>query len=133
MLTGRTGGFHVLWDPWPQSSNRRLPRLSRLLGTHPRSSAGLTRAKFPKVFKTVDPRFMAVTPLELEGVLPDDFDSSEFKVVGNVHRQDQPHPCHLILAGRARTHSSKKWRNMMRFVSVGPLDHQLSRRHLFDF
>jgi hypothetical protein len=41
---------------------------------------------------------MTVTPLELKGVLSNEFDFPKFQIVGNVHRQDDTNAGHLILA-----------------------------------
>src|SRR5438034_18570 len=55
---------------------------------------------------------------------------SEFQIVGNVDGQNDADAGHLVLAGGARTHTSKNGREMMRLVPIGPSDHQLSRMDL---
>ena len=41
---------------------------------------------------------MAVAPFELERVLADELDLSKLQIVGNVDRQDNANPRHLVLA-----------------------------------
>src|SRR5438034_7228685 len=76
---------------------------------------------------------MPVAPFELKRVLADQFDLSEFQMVGNVDGQNDSDTGHLVLARGARTHTSKNGREMMRLVPIGPSDHQLSRMDLLIF
>src|SRR5437667_10293686 len=72
---------------------------------------------------------MPVAPFELKRVLADQFDLSEFQIVGNVDGQNDSDTGHLVLARGARTHTSKNGREMMRLVPIGTSDYQLSRMY----
>jgi hypothetical protein len=85
-----------------------------------------TRTQFPQILETVYTRTMPVSPLELKRVLTDKFDFSKLQIVRNMHWQNNPNAGHLILACGARTHSSQNWSQMMRFVPIGPDNHQFA-------
>ena len=88
------------------------------------------RTQLPQIFEAVDAGAVPVAPFELKRVLADQFNLSEFQMVGNVDGQNDSDTGHLVLARGARTHTSKNGREMMRLVPIGPSDHQLSRMDL---
>src|SRR5262245_56457033 len=76
---------------------------------------------------------MAVAPLKLKRVLPDDFDFPTFQIVWNVNGKNDADTCHLILTGSARTHTAKPRGEIMTLFTVRPNDHQFAGADLFDF
>ena len=76
---------------------------------------------------------MAVAPFELESVLADELDFPKLEIVWNVNGKDQPDSGHFIFASSAGAHASKWRREVVGFVSVGPLNHQLARSDFLNF
>src|SRR2546426_5204273 len=65
------------------------------------------RTQLPQIVEAVDAGAMPVAPFELKRVLADQFDLSEFQIVGNVDGQNDADAGHLVLARGARTHTSR--------------------------
>src|SRR5437879_5250265 len=83
-------------------------------------------------FEAEDAGVMTVRPLKLQGVLADEFDSTELEIVWNVHRKQDARTGHFISARRAGALTPQHRSRKMGFVAVGPNDHQLAGVDLLD-
>jgi hypothetical protein len=74
-----------------------------------------------------------VAELEVDGILPHQFDLSELESIRDMNRQNDALACHLILAGRARTKTAEQRGEMACFMAVRPQNLNFARAQFLDF